>query len=127
GDGPITIDLPPLPDGPYGATKLIGERLGQGCARAFDLTFVALRLGWVQRGANRPETLPDDWARALWLSNADLVRLFGRAVEAELDARAFVVVNGLSHNQGSRWDLAHAAAVLRYYPEDDAYGAESRP
>jgi nucleoside-diphosphate-sugar epimerase len=123
GDGPITVDLPPRPDGPYGASKLMGERLGKGCARAFDLSFVALRLGWVQRGANRPDTLPDAWARSLWLSNADLVRLFGRAVEAELDDRAFVVVNGLSKNRGSRWDLAHAAAVLRYYPEDNAYGS----
>ena len=121
GDGPITVDLPPRPDGPYGATKLMGERLGKSCARAFDLSFVALRLGCVQPGANRPDTIPDPWDRALWLSNADLVRLFGRAVEAELDDRAFVVVNGLSKNRGTRWDLAHAAAVLRYYPEDDAY------
>ncbi|HEX8204224.1 MAG TPA: NAD(P)-dependent oxidoreductase, partial [Isosphaeraceae bacterium] len=49
GAGPIAVDLPPRPDGPYGATKLMGERLGRACALAFDLTFVALRLGWVQR------------------------------------------------------------------------------
>ena len=100
GDMPITVDLPPLPDGPYGATKLMGERLGRSLARAFDLTFIALRLGWVQEGANRPDTLPDDWARPMWLSNADLVRLFDCAVEAELDDRAFVVVNGMSNNRG---------------------------
>lgn len=125
GDQPITVDLTPRPDGPYGATKLMGERLGKSCARAFDMTFVALRIGWVQPGANRPDTLPDDWARSIWLSNADLVRLFGRAIETELDDRAFVVVNGLSNNRGTRWDLAHAAAVLRYYPEDDAYDAKN--
>ena len=62
GDMPITDDLPPRPGNPYGATKLMGERLGRSLAEAFDLTFVALRIGWVQHGENRPETLPDDWA-----------------------------------------------------------------
>ena len=84
---PISVDLPPRPDGPYGATKLFGERLGKSLAAAFDLTFIALRLGWIQVGANLAETLPDDWARAMWLSNGDLIRLFDCAVEAELDER----------------------------------------
>jgi nucleoside-diphosphate-sugar epimerase len=121
---PITVDLPPLPDGPYGATKLMGERFGKSLARAFDITFIALRLGWIQRGENRPETLPDEWARAMWLSNADLVRLFEAAVEAELDDRTFVVVNGMSNNRGTRWDLRPAAELLGFHPEDDAYAAE---
>ncbi len=58
GDGPITVDMTPLPDGPYGVTKLVGERLGRSLARAFDLTFIAIRIGWVQEGKNRPETMP---------------------------------------------------------------------
>src|SRR5581483_7452735 len=62
GDGPINADMDPRPDGPYGVTKLAGERLGQSLARAFDLTFIALRIGWVQPGPNRHETLPDDWS-----------------------------------------------------------------
>ncbi len=121
-DMPITEDLPPRPGNPYGAAKLFGERLGKSLASAFDLTFVALRLGWVQHDQNRPETLPDDWSRTLWLSNGDLVRLFDAAVEAELDPGDFVVVNGLSRNRGSRWDLGEAAARLGYQPKDDAYG-----
>jgi NAD+ dependent glucose-6-phosphate dehydrogenase len=123
-DMPITVDLPPRPDGPYGATKLMGERFGKSLARAFDITFIALRLGWVQPGANRPDTLPDDWSRGLWLSNADLVRLFECAVEAELDDRTFVVVIGVSNNRDSRWDLGPAAELLGYYPEDDAYAED---
>jgi len=31
---PITVDLPPRPDGPYGATKLMGERLGRSLSHA---------------------------------------------------------------------------------------------
>ncbi|GAC1466148.1 MAG: hypothetical protein NVSMB9_06400 [Isosphaeraceae bacterium] len=124
GDMPITVELPPKPDSPYGATKLMGERLGQSIARSFDITFIALRLGWIQDGQNLPETLPDDWSRSMWLSNNDLVRLFECAIEAELDDRLFVVANGMSNNRGMRWDLGTAAELLGFYPEDDAYAEE---
>jgi len=120
GAGPITEELPPRPGNPYGATKLMGERLGKCCADAFDLDFVALRLGWVQPGANRPATLPDDWSRSIWLSDGDCVRLFTRAVEADLGGRNFLVVNGMSRNVGTRWDLSWAAEAIGYEPEDDA-------
>ena len=124
GDMPITEDLPPRPDSPYGGTKLMGERLGQSLAKAFDVSFIALRLGWIQAGENRPESLPDEWARAMWLSNRDLVRLFDCAVEAELGDQLFLVVNGMSNNSGMRWDLSRTSALLGYYPEDDAYNEE---
>jgi nucleoside-diphosphate-sugar epimerase len=125
GDGPIAVDMKPMPDGPYAVTKLVGERLGRSLARAFDMTFVALRLGWVQEGKNRPETLPDDWCRQMWLSNADLVHLFDCAVEAEIEDRSFVLVNGTSRNHGTRWDMSDAAELLGYLPKDDAF-AEMR-
>ncbi len=118
---PIDVDSIPMPDGPYAVTKLIGERLGRSLGRAFDMTFIALRLGHIQEGPNRPETLPDEWARQMWLSNADLIRLFDCAVEAEIDDRSYVVVNGMSRNHGMRWDLSEAAELLGYLPEDDAF------
>jgi NAD+ dependent glucose-6-phosphate dehydrogenase len=124
GDMPITPDLPPRPGNPYGATKLFGERLGKSFAHAFQISVVAIRLGWVQRGANVPSTLPDDWSRSLWLSNADLIRLFDRAVEAELEPGEFVLINGMSDNGGMRWDLTAAAERIGFAPEDDAYAAE---
>jgi nucleoside-diphosphate-sugar epimerase len=129
GDEPITVDLPPRPGNPYGIFKLVGERLGKSLAEAFDLTFIALRIGWVQEGRNRPETISDDWGRKMWLSNHDLVQLFDAAVEAEIEDSRFVVVNGVSRNHGTRWDLTDAAEILGYLPEDDAYatheGAET--
>lgn len=118
---PITIDLPPKPDGPYGGAKLMGERLGLSLSRFFDIAVVALRIGWIQAGANRPETMPDDWSKAIWLSDRDMVQLMTRAVEADLGDRRFVVVNGTSRNQGSRWDLAPTAEILGFHPEDDAW------
>ena len=126
GDDPITVGLPPRPDNPYGMLKYVGERLGLSLALAFDLTFIALRIGWVQEGRNRPETLPDDWARKLWLSNHDLVQLFDSAVEAEVEDCSFVVVNGVSRNHGTRWDLSEAAEILGYLPEDDAFASQHR-
>lgn len=118
---PITEDLPPKPDGPYGGTKLMGERLGRAFAAAFQMEFVALRIGWNQRdGINRPETLPSEWDRGIWLSDDDQVRLFTAAVEAELPEADFVVVNGTSRNAGSRWTQERAREVLGYRAEDDA-------
>ena len=101
----------------------MGERLGKSLASAFDLSFIAVRIGWVQDGANLAETLPDEWARAMWLSNGDLSASSMRR-RSELDERAFVVVNGVSNNRGSRWDLSDAAERLGYSPEDDAYAEE---
>ncbi|WP_337175272.1 NAD-dependent epimerase/dehydratase family protein [Paludisphaera sp.] len=118
----IRGDAPPNPSGAYGTLKLAGERFGKSMAHAFDVTFVALRLGHVQDGPNRPDTLPDDdWSRRQWLSNGDLVRLFDAAVEASIEDRVFLVVNGVSRNQGGRWDLTVAAEILGYLPEDDAF------
>lgn len=117
---PIAPDLPARPGNPYGAAKLMGERWGISLAKSFGLSFVGLRIGWVLPGANRPADLPDDWSRGLWLSNADLVRLFTQAVEAPMEPGEFAVVNGTSRNRGSRWSLAEAAERIGFEPEDDA-------
>lgn len=116
---PISVDLPPRPGNPYGAAKLMGERLGASLARIFGLSFVGLRIGWTQKGENRPETLPDDWSRGLWLSNADFVRLVTCSVEAELEPGEVVIVNGMSNNTDTRWSLSEARERLRFHPLDD--------
>jgi nucleoside-diphosphate-sugar epimerase len=118
----ITVDLPPKPDGPYGGLKLVGERLGRSLAKAFDISFIAIRLGWVQPGENRPETLPHDWAKTHWLSNRDMVQLFECAIETDLEERESVVVNGVSRNSSTRWDLTPAIELLGYDPIDNAHG-----
>ncbi len=118
--GPITATSPPKPDGPYGGCKLVGERLGLALSRFFDISVVALRIGWCQEGANRRETLPDDWSRSIWLSDRDMLQLLTRAVEADLGEEGFVVVNGVSRNAGTRWVVQGNA--LGYHPDDDAWG-----
>jgi hypothetical protein len=121
---PITVDLSPKPDSPYGATKLMGERMGKAAAEAYGMTFVALRLGWIQDGPNLPETLHDEWARQMWLSNDDTVQLFEASIEADLGDCRFLVLNGMSNNEGMRWDLGPTVEWLDYQPEDDAYAAQ---
>lgn len=119
GTGPITPDLPPNPGNPYGAAKLMGERLGKSFADVFGMIFVALRIGWVFPDENRPEDVPREHIdRQLWLSNHDAVTLLTRAVEVELEEGAFVVVNGLSNNRGTRWTLDEAAERIGFVPRD---------
>jgi hypothetical protein len=82
---------------------------------------VAVRIGWVWRGDNRPSDLPPDreaWFRQMWLSNRDYCRLMERCIVADLQER-FVVVNGMSANRGMRWDIETTRLLLGYEPMDN--------
>jgi hypothetical protein len=129
----LTTDLPPRPGAhytvrgeardstPYGSAKLFGERLGKCFAEAHGLEVIAVRIGWVQAGANRPQDITPDrdpWFRLMWLSNRDYCQLMERCFLAEL-AAPFAVVNGMSANTGMRWDLDHTRRLLDYQPQDD--------
>jgi nucleoside-diphosphate-sugar epimerase len=129
---------------PYAAPKLAGERMGRTLARRSEgrCTVVCLRIGWVQVGANLPETLsaagtpsmkpvrgaeadPEvtraaRWFRELWLSNRDYERLMDRALEADGTSwpEGFVIVNAMSRNRGLRWSLEEARRWLQWEPED---------
>ncbi len=105
---------------PYAATKLFGERVGKHFADARGLQVIAVRLGWVWRGDNTPQGLPTDrspWFREMWLSDRDFVHLMECCATATLADR-FLVINGMSNNQGMRWDLSEACR-LGYTPQDD--------
>jgi uronate dehydrogenase len=129
----LTPDLPPLPgtryvvegeardSTAYGAAKLFGERLGKCYAESHNLSVIAVRIGWVLRGENRPEDLPAErgpWFRLMWLSNRDFCRLMECALTADL-AVPFAIVNGMSANTGMRWDLTATRELLGYEPLDD--------
>lgn len=57
----------------------------------------------------------------MWLSNEDMIQLFECSIEADLEDCQFLIVNGMSNNNGMRWDLTTAMEWLEYQPEDDAY------
>ncbi len=106
---------------PYGSAKLFGERMGKCLAESHSLEVIAVRIGWVQPGENRPQDIsPErgDWFRLMWLSNRDYCQLMERCIVAELPER-FVVVNGMSYNTGMRWDIEYTRRILGYQPQDD--------
>jgi nucleoside-diphosphate-sugar epimerase len=124
----------------YAAAKLMGERLVHAKAETGGFSAVSLRIGWCQPGENSPETLssagtpksssvgtdperePDlRWFRAMWLSNRDLVRCVSAALRADASrwpSRA-VVVNAMSSNRPSPWDLSAGRELIGYHPLDD--------
>jgi uronate dehydrogenase len=129
----LSTDVPPRPgtryvvqgeardSTAYGSAKLFGERLGKCYAEAHGLTVIAVRIGWVQRGENRPQDIPPnrgDWFRLMWLSNRDYCQLMERCITAKLP-RSFEILNGMSANTGMRWDIGSTRRVVGYEPQDD--------
>lgn len=107
---------------PYGAMKLLGERVGKSFAAAYDMTVIAVRIGWALFGANRASDIPaerEEWYRLMWLSDRDFCQLMERGIEADLGETRFAVVNGMSNNTGMRWDIEHTKQLLGYVPQDD--------
>jgi uronate dehydrogenase len=129
----LTTDLPPRPgaryvvegqtrdSSAYGSAKLFGERLGKVYADARGLSVLAVRIGWVRPGANRPQDIPAEreaWFRLMWLSNRDYCQLMEKCLLAD-PALPFVVLNGMSANTGMRWDLEATRRLVGYEPQDD--------
>jgi NAD+ dependent glucose-6-phosphate dehydrogenase len=129
----LTTDLPPRPgcryvvrgeardSTPYGSAKLFGERLGHCYAAAAGLSVIAVRIGWVLAGDNRPQDIPperDAWFRLMWLSNRDYCQLMEKCILAPPSLR-FAIVNGMSANAGMAWDIEHTKRLLGYLPQDD--------
>ena len=106
----------------YAVAKFAGERLCKALGAGGQTTFVCVRIGWCQPGANRPETLSDNtWFRTMWLSNRDFCHLFTRALEANSShwPDGCVIVNGMSNNAGMVWNLEATRDYLGYDPRDD--------
>jgi NAD+ dependent glucose-6-phosphate dehydrogenase len=129
----LTTDLPPRPGAryvsngeardstAYGAAKLFGERAGAAYAATYGLSVLAVRIGWVRPGDNRPEDVPPErgpWFRLMWLSNRDYCQLMEKCITADESVR-FAVINGMSANTGMRWDLEYTRRVVGYEPQDD--------
>ena len=82
---------------------------------------IAVRIGWVKAGVNRPQDIPPErgpWFRLMWLSNRDYCQLMERCIVAE-PVPPFVVLNGMSANTGMRWDIEFTRRTVGYEPRDD--------
>ena len=99
------------PDSVYAATKVFGEAVGAVYSAKFGVSVVNVRIGSFQ-----PE--PRDTRQLqTWLSHADAVTLFDRAIDAKIDG--LLTVYGVSDNSG-RWWSDRSALALGYHPGDDA-------
>jgi nucleoside-diphosphate-sugar epimerase len=124
----------------YAAAKLMGERVVAAKAETGAFSAVSLRIGWCQPGENTPQTIsaagtpksslfetdPERdhdlrWFRAMWLSNGDLGRCVFAAVRAEASAwpSPAIVVNAMSANRPSPWDLSAGRKLIGYEPLDN--------
>jgi NAD+ dependent glucose-6-phosphate dehydrogenase len=117
-DGPVTTDMPPAPLSPYGFSKLFCEELGRGFAEETGISFIALRIGYFQRGENLPGPWMGIgvWGQSMWLSNRDMMHAAERAIEAE--NVPFAILNLMSDNSGMRWDIEHTRKTIGYAPRD---------
>jgi nucleoside-diphosphate-sugar epimerase len=127
----------------YAASKLMGERacLAEAHRSNGRLTSVCVRVGWCQPGENRPETIntsglpgeetnagPDTerdlrWFRNMWLSNRDFTAVMERALLADAQAwpQPGIVVNGMSGNRGTPWDIETTRRLIGYEPKDNIW------
>ena len=115
----LTPDLAPKPGNPYGATKLMGERIGKSFADRHELSVICLRIGWTQRGENLPGDHMGEWGRKMWLSDRDYCQVVEKSILVE--NVQFAVLNAMSNNKGMKWELSETQNVLDYAPQDDAY------
>ena len=109
----LTPTTPPRPVNAYGASKLAVERAGAVLARR-GTDFLALRIGWCQPGENRPgaHMAFGRWGQQLWLSNDDWRQAVQLACTAPF--HGFAVLNVMSDNAGSRWDMSETYRLLGY-------------
>lgn len=117
-EGIVTTDMPPMPLSPYGISKLMCEQMGRLFAEETGISFIALRIGYFQRGENLPGPWMriGVWGQQMWLSNRDMLHAIERSIETE-DV-PFAVVNLVSDNPGMRWDLEHTRQIFGYAPRD---------
>ena len=117
---PLTTDLPPRPVNAYGASKLVGERLGRSYHDRWGLSVICFRIGYCQRGENLPGAHMGwgSWGQLMWLSDRDLCTAMQRGVEAA--DIGFAVLNLMSNTPGMRWDIATTERVLGWTAQDGA-------
>lgn len=122
----LTPETPAYPVNAYGVSKLVGERLGRSYTERHNLSVICFRIGYCQRGDNRPgEHMGWGlWGQRMWLSDRDLCQGFEKAVLAPNTVR-FAILNLMSDNAGMRWDLEPTRAAIGYVPLDHATPVES--
>ncbi|MBI2145551.1 NAD(P)-dependent oxidoreductase [Candidatus Woesearchaeota archaeon] len=100
----LSPDNTPVPDSPYGASKVLMEALGRYYAKK-GLEVVCIRFGGVNRkdSANMPER---DYGR-VWLSHRDCCSLVSACLGVPRIPNNFLIVYGVSDNKGRIHDFSN--------------------
>tara|TARA_E500000331_G_scaffold69691_1_gene64398 strand:- start:559 stop:1290 length:732 start_codon:yes stop_codon:yes gene_type:complete len=103
----------------YALTKLWAEGMGEMYARAYGLSVIAARLGWLPRSREHAEELRDSgWGTNVYLSHNDAARFFLKCVEVEMEPERFEIIFASSKAQKLRLDPEPAKRILRFEAED---------
>ena len=111
----IRHDMATRPGGPYASTKVWGESLARYYSDTFDMSVIALRIGFVN-AEDRPTSAR---IHSVWCSQRDIVD----AIELAVDANDSVRYDIFFINSDNKWnyrDLSHAREVLGFAPRDGA-------
>ena len=111
----IRHDMATRPNGPYASTKVWGEALARHYADTFDLSVIALRIGFVN-AVDRPT---DARIRSVWCSQRDIVNAIELSVDADESLRYDIVFVQSDNRWGYR-DLSHTRDVIGFTPQDSA-------
>ncbi|MGH7912044.1 MAG: NAD-dependent epimerase/dehydratase family protein [Candidatus Dormibacteraceae bacterium] len=111
----VTPEMPPRPDGLYGASKVYGEALCRLHHDEHGLEVAVIRIGSALAEATAPRHAHT------WLSHRDLVELVWRCLVAP--SLGWTVVYGSSANRAGYWDDLEARRRLGYAPVDDGGAA----
>ena len=111
----VSHEMPVRPDGPYAASKIFGESLGQYYSEEYGISVISIRLGTMS-----VEDKPGEDARSYvsWLSSRDLTTMVDRCIEAK--EIGFDVFFGASGNTWKIYDTPRGWEVLGYTPQDNA-------
>lgn len=114
----LSSELAPRPVNPYGASKLFMERYALVAAERSGMSVLCLRIGYCQPGANipGPHMAFGRWGQEMWLGNEDWANAVSCSVRSPFPGSA--VLNVVSRNGGSRWDLKLAKDTIGFEPTE---------
>lgn len=137
----VDHDSPARPDSLYGASKVFAESYGRYLAEKGGPRFVSLRVGSVRKAEEDHPYAYAEWGvrkglwtrdsreyaeqecrlKSIWLSRRDFVQLVDLALKYE--GGPYDQFYGVSRNDRSWLDIAHAEQALGYLPQDHAEGS----
>lgn len=111
----MDVNRIPIPDTPYGASKITMEALGRLYGGYRGLEVVCIRFGGVN-----PEDradMPEEGYTKIWLSHKDCIELVKTCIEAPQIPDKFLIIYGVSNNSSRVHDYANP---FGWTPQDDA-------